>query len=174
MSLPVLKWLPSPNFTQGRVSAVRLVVIHDCQGSYEGSIATFRNKASGVSAHIVLKEDGSEATQMVRFEDKAWHVCSFNSVAIGLEMAGFEARGYVDSEWQSEANMCAYLLHRFKLPVRWAEGGAGAGFCRHYDLGTKGGGHTDPTMDPVLWAAFIKRVETAYADGGFPDEPWGR
>ena len=175
MQLPVLKWLASPNFSE-RTEKLDLLVAHDCQGSYLGSIETFMqaHTSNPVSAHIVLREDGKEATQMVGFGKKAWHDCSFNSESIGLEMAGFEARGYADSEWQAEANMIAYLLHRYQIPVRWAKDGKGGGFCRHLDLGRLGGGHTDPTQDLAVWMNFVQRVEAAYNAGGFPAEPWGR
>jgi N-acetylmuramoyl-L-alanine amidase len=176
MPLPALKWLPSPNYSN-RSEKIALVVCHDCEGSYKGSIATFldAHRPNPVSAHLVLREDGKEATQMVDFSKKAWHACNFNSESIGVEMAGYEARGYADSEWAAEANIVAYLLHRYDLPVRWAENGEGAGFCRHLDLGRAGGGHMDPTRDPQVWAGFCARVKAAYDAKDFGDAlPWGR
>lgn len=118
-----------------------------------------------MSAHFVIKEDGREATQMVRYADTAWHVCSANPHSIGVEMGGIAKRGFPDVEVATAANVIAYLLHRNKLPCRFAAGGAGAGFCRHFDLGAAGGGHCDPVTDPKVWAGFVAKVEAAYALG---------
>ena len=61
--LPKLKFVQSPNFSNRSVP-VDLIVVHDCEGSYAGSVSWFSQAQSQVSAHYVLKEDGSEATQM--------------------------------------------------------------------------------------------------------------
>lgn len=173
MKLQKLLWNPSPNFS-ARTAKMDLIIIHDCQGGYAGSIATFKggkSEVGPVSAHYVLKEDGSEATQMVAIDKKAWHCCSFNSRSIGIEMAGWEAKGYAAGEWGAAATMTAYLCHKYGIPVRWAEGGVGPGIARHFDLGRSGGGHQDPTLDTKVWLAFLQEVKVAYAAGGFP-ETW--
>lgn len=162
LTLPPLKWVPSPNFSK-RTAQIDLVVLHDCEGSYAGSINWFSQKQSQVSAHLVLKDDGSECTQMVDFANKAWHAVAFNSRSIGLEMAGFAKKGFAESEWQEAADIVAYLLHKFNIPCQWAKGGVGPGFTSHFDLGKKGGGHSDPTTDPKVWDAFVKRVQKSYA-----------
>lgn len=171
-SLPALKWVPSPNYSN-RTAKVDLIVVHDCEGSYAGAVNWFANRKSNVSAHLVLKEDGTEATQMVAFGEKAWHACDFNSRSIGVEMGGFEDRGFPDAEWQRAAVIVAYLLQKFEIPVQFAKGGVGPGFCRHLDLGKAGGGHSDPTRDDAVWQKFITYVEAAHAAGGFPAS-WGR
>jgi N-acetyl-anhydromuramyl-L-alanine amidase AmpD len=179
--LPILKWVPSPNFS-ARTAKIDLIVIHDCQGGYVGSVETFKGSNNGnpVSAHYVLKEDGSEATQMVDLGKKAWHCVNFNSRSIGIEMAGFEANTtaatrasgkdtYSPAELGAAEVMTAYLCHKLSIPVRWASGGVGTGICRHFDLGVSGGGHTDPTRDLTVWNDFLTKVQIAYAAGGFPD-----
>jgi N-acetyl-anhydromuramyl-L-alanine amidase AmpD len=174
ITLPPLRWLESPNFSdRAQGVPLDLIVIHDTEGGYDSACAWFANGHSQVSAHIVLKEDGSEATQMVPYSKKAWHCMSFNSRSIGLEMAGFAKQGYGDHEWGVAARIVAFLLHKHKLPVHWARGGEGGGFCRHYDLGAAGGGHHDPTTDDHVWQQFVQRVEHEAQRGGFrPD--WGR
>lgn len=163
--LPPLKHVASPNFSSRNGTKVDLIVVHDCEGSYDGSINWFASPKSEVSAHIVLRGDGGEATQMVDFGSKAWHVVAFNSRSIGVEMAGYAGKGYGDPEWQAAANIVAYLLHHFAIPCRWAQHGTGAGFCSHFDLGTAGGGHRDPTTDSAIWAKFVSMVAAAYGDG---------
>lgn len=162
-SLPTLRQIPSPNFSSRNGRKIDLLVAHDCEGNYAGSISWFANPKSMVSAHYVLKEDGTEATQMVDEANKAWHVVEFNSRAIGVEMAGYAAKGFAAPEWQSAANIFAYLLHRHSIPCQWSRDGLAPGFCSHYNLGAAGGGHRDPTTDPAIWAAFVDRVTAAYA-----------
>jgi hypothetical protein len=174
VALPQLRWVESPN-QSGRSQGVALdlIVVHDTEGGYEGAVAWFANRHSQVSAHLVLKEDGSAATQMVPFSRKAWHCASFNSRSIGLELAGFAKQGYGEREWATAARIVALLLARHGLPARWARRGEGAGFCRHYDLGAAGGGHRDPTTDDAVWASFVRRVQAETKRGGFP-AAWGR
>jgi len=162
LSLPVLRWSPSPNFSSRNGAKVDLIVCHDCEGSYQGSISWFGMAKSQVSAHIVLRDDGKEATQMVAFGNNAWHACAFNRRSIGVEMAGYSAKGFADPEWTAAASIVAWLLKKNGIPARWAQKGIGAGFCSHHDLGAAGGGHDDPTTDPNVWAAFVGRVMGAY------------
>lgn len=175
ITLPPLKQVPSPNFSERSPPIINLVVCHDCEGSYAGSVSWFAQRRSQVSAHIVLKEDGSEATQMVPFAKKAWHACNYNSRSIGVEIAGYAKPGFSADELNADANIVAWLLRKFGIPCQWAGKGAPKpGFCSHFDLGAAGGGHTDLTTDPVVWAAFQARVEAAYAaSAGAPLAQWG-
>ena len=78
--LPPLNWVESPNASARKPGvALDLIVVHDTEGGYQSALSWFSNRHSQVSAHIVLKEDGSEATQMVPYSNKAWHCSSFNS-----------------------------------------------------------------------------------------------
>ena len=159
--LPALHFTQSPNFSSRHGQAVRLIVVHDCEGSFNGSVAWFSMPLSQVSAHYVLDKTGAKAMQMVDVADKAWHCVSFNGVSIGIEMEGFESQGFPDVERTAMANVVAFLLHTHGLPVRWAENGEGSGFCRHFDLGQAGGGHDDPTRDDTVWQGFIDLVKQA-------------
>lgn len=167
MPLPPLKWRPSPNISK-RSGRVDLIVIHDTEGSYAGSVEWFAQARSNVSAHFVVKEDASEATQMVDLADKAWHAYAFNSRSVGIEMAGISAKGFDAKEWEIVAEIVAYLLHHLQIPCKWARHGVGPGFTSHFDLGAAGGGHRDPTTDPATWDAFVKLVDAAYARADFP------
>ena len=163
LALPRLNFTASPNYSSRGGQRVRLVVAHDCEGSYAGSINWFAQTRSQVSAHLVLSEDGTQATQMVAWANKAWHACAFNPFSEGIEAAGYAAKGFGAPQWDALAAIVAYRLHVSGLPCRWAEKGVGEGFCSHYDLGQAGGGHRDPTTDPAVWQAFVRRVEAAYA-----------
>jgi hypothetical protein len=165
-ALPALKHVPSPNYSLRGGAAVRLFVVHDCEGSYAGSVGWFAQVRSQVSAHLVLRKDGLEATQCVPMDRKAWHACAANPYSDSLELEGFEKDGFGDAELDAAAAIVAWGLIRRGLPCRWAEHGEGEGFCSHYDLGAAGGGHFDITTDRAVWLAFAARVEAAYSAFG--------
>src|SRR3954470_9610759 len=49
--------------------AVRFVVIHDTEVSYDGTIAEFQNPLAYVSSHYVTRSSDGEVTQMVPTEN---------------------------------------------------------------------------------------------------------
>jgi N-acetyl-anhydromuramyl-L-alanine amidase AmpD len=107
----IAQWRPSPNFSS-RPTGTRpsMVIIHTCEGAYAGCWGWLKNTASGVSAHYVVKEDGTEITQLVRESSKAWHIAatydcsrnasvdcakngqSSNNFTIGIEHGGFASQ----------------------------------------------------------------------------------
>ncbi len=174
LALPALRQVPSPNYSSRGGARISKIVAHDCEGSYAGAVSWFAQRASRVSAHIVLSEDGTQATQCVALGDKAWHACNFNPTTIGVEIAGYAHAGFSGAELGADAAIIAWLLHAYGLPCRWAEHGLGDGVCSHYDLGQLGGGHDDITTDPAVWQAFFARVQGAYAEfAAGPLPAWG-
>lgn len=161
--LPFLRQIPSPNYSSRNGARTRLCVIHDCEGSFEGSVSWFSQPRSQVSAHIVLSDDGTRAVQMVAWANKAWAVCNYNSYSESYEAAGYSAKGLGAPEWQSLAAITAFRLHVLGLSPIYARGGVGEGYCQHVDLGAAGGGHHDVTSDPSIWSSFQGMVEAAYA-----------
>jgi N-acetyl-anhydromuramyl-L-alanine amidase AmpD len=101
-------WRPSPNYNARPAGTdISMIVIHTCEGGYAGCWSWLANSASGVSAHYVVNESGSEITQLVAETNRAWHVgatydCSLNgSVMCGLNgqsvnnfSVGIEHGGY--------------------------------------------------------------------------------
>jgi N-acetyl-anhydromuramyl-L-alanine amidase AmpD len=168
-SLPALFWRPSPNFSSRRGTRVDLIVLHDCEGGYEGSIRWFEMSQSNVSAHYVVREDGSEATQMVDLDDNAWHACTFNRRSVGVEMGGFASRGFGAPLIETTARMFAFLCYHLQIPVRHARAGVGPGIASHRDLGAAGGGHHDPSDDPSFMQRFVNLVDGEHRKGHFPD-----
>lgn len=162
--LPSLRQIASPNYSSRGGARMSKIVAHDCEGSEDGSISWFAQPRSQVSAHLVLSEDGALATRMVAFPNKAWHACAYNPTTIGVEMAGYAAKGFAAPEWKAAAAIFAFLLHQYSLPPVWARGGVGDGFCSHHDLGAVGGGHTDPCgIGDATWMSFTSLVQDAYA-----------
>jgi N-acetyl-anhydromuramyl-L-alanine amidase AmpD len=103
-------WRPSPNHSArpgGATGDPSMVIIHTCEGSYAGCWSWLKNANSGVSAHYVVNNTGSEVTQLVRENRKAWHIAtaykcdlnsdvdcgkdgsSSNNFTIGIEHAGY-------------------------------------------------------------------------------------
>jgi N-acetyl-anhydromuramyl-L-alanine amidase AmpD len=103
-------WHASPNFSSrsaGDIGKVAMIIIHSCEGAYSGCWGWLVNPNAGVSAHYVVKEDGSEISQLVKEANKAWHIgasyqCNLNgnldcwrngynanNFTVGIEHAGF-------------------------------------------------------------------------------------
>jgi hypothetical protein len=168
--LPPLKWKASPNWSE-RGSVVDLVVVHRPVGSYQGSITVLCTPSYQASAHGVLgrPKPGAplEFTQLVPWSKKAWACVAYNSRSDNLEIDDHAWDGTDPEAWLAAARITAYRLHVRKLKPRWARGGKGKGFCRHYDLGADGGGHTDPTTSTVKWLKFVFRVKWEFRRGDF-------
>jgi len=102
-------WRASPNYNArptGSGGGVQIVVIHTCEGSYSSCWSWLTNTASGVSAHYVVNESGSEISQLVRESSRGWHVgatyspslnggvlsnlsgASVNNFSVGIEHGG--------------------------------------------------------------------------------------
>ncbi len=111
-------WRPSPNNSArpgGSAGDPSMVVIHTCEGSYSGCWGWLVNPDSGVSAHYVVNNTGSEISQLVAENRKGWHVgatynCSLNgntdcakngsgsnNFTIGIEHAGYAKQASWDA-----------------------------------------------------------------------------
>ena len=81
------------NYGSRSGSQIKYVTIHTIQGSYASAISWFRNSRARVSAHYVIRASDGQITQMVCEKDKAFHVRTDNSEAVGIEHEGFIERG---------------------------------------------------------------------------------
>ena len=170
LALPPIRILNTPNQSSRKGQTIRGIVIHETEGGYLGAVGWLMRTGGDSSAHLILKEDGSEATQLVPWGGKAWHACNANSHTLGLEIAGFTASPNQQAQIDRAARICAYWCKRFGIPPAHANR-AWDGICTHKDLGVWGGGHHDPggfSMD-----AFIAKVASEVARGGFRPV-WGK
>lgn len=168
--LPLLRWAPSPNH-YGWTLHPRGIVVHETEGPYRSAVAWFGTPASQVSAHVVLAEDGSEATQCVPWLLPAWHAVNANDHTIGIELAGYTAKPNAPRQIARAARIVGYLCTRYGIPARQADAHGFGGICRHRDLGAYGGGHQDP--GGFNWTAFLVACETEVRRGGYRPS-WGR
>lgn len=186
---PRLLWRPSDGRGDRHGATVRHVVVHrwgdrwpDARGEaavYHGVVnylaAGVRNNAS---AHIVFPGSAvpGEATQLVRWSDYAWAEAAYNPTSDEIESADAlwvpDAHGrYDDAGLAVLARIVAFRLWVRGLPAVWSHD---RGFCRHADLGSAGGGHTQcPTTDLTRWKLFVRHVQHESARGGFLRR-WGR
>lgn len=169
--LPALKQRTSPNRSSRHGQAITLVVVHDTEGGYAGSVSWLCNPRASASAHVVLREDGLEATQLVPESEKAWHCVDFNARSLGLEMCGYASKGFGDPELRTAARIVAYWLHKHGLPAKHvrpdSRGYIAPGFTYHSDLGARGGGHHDPGFSRARALWFDLLVKFEYRRGGF-------
>lgn len=168
--LPPLVWRSSPNYSSRHGSAVELVVLHETAGAYAGAVSWLRDPRAQASSHFVLREDGREATQLVRLRDKAWTQGDFNPRCVSIELATTKPQGF-DSGHQLHvaARMAAWIIREFHLPPRWAKRGNGRGLCYHGELGDAGGGHPYCGPNANGWAYYLAAVHYELDRGGFRD-----
>lgn len=114
---PPAIWRPSPNFNSrptGSTGGEQMIIIHTCQGAYSGCWSWLNDTRSGVSAHYVVNESGSEVSQLVREFNRAWHVaasyscsvngsvkCGLNGVSVNHFSVGIEHGGFVSNTYSS-------------------------------------------------------------------------
>ncbi len=155
-------------------AAVRLVVVHTPEGSYEGTSKFILSASSQVSYHIMFKKDGTEATQFVPYNMKAWHAKALNSLSDGISVEG-NARNFdlKDPCIPEVVKEVARRLYVRGLPAQWTTDVAKGGFCRHGDLQSD---RSDPTPDLAEWRLFVGMVQDEYANlkagPGKSEEPW--
>ena len=174
--LPAILYRESPN-QSARDRQINCVVVHDTEGSYAGAVNWLCDPKAQASAHLVLREDGGEATQLVPYSHKAWHCATYNSQTIGLELAGIARVGFRDPQLRRAARIVAFFLHKYGLPPDHVKpddlGRLGRGWSLHQDLGQLGGGHHDPGFNPAKAFWFARLVASEFRRGGFRPA-WGK
>lgn len=169
-------WRPSPNYNSRGTTTPGMVVIHTCEGSYSSCWGWLVNSASGVSAHYVVNDSGSEISQLVHEEDRAWHVgatydCTLNSstdcwrsggsvntFTVGIEHAGFAAQStWSDGLLDASAQLVCDITEDHAIP-RDRFHIVAHGQLQPYN-------RTDPGPN-WPWTDYIDRARTACGDPG--------
>lgn len=143
--------------------AIKLVVIHDIEGSYSGAIQWFQNPRARSSANFVVSRDG-KVTQMVPTWDIAWHAGNawVNAHSVGIEHEGFTnvVGMFTDAEYRASARVVASVLRRshirldrrhvighYQVPDPYHRGQFG-GYAHHTDPG--------PYWDWTRYVAYVR------------------
>lgn len=175
--LPPLVQRRTPNQSSRRGATVTHLVWHATAGHYAPSIAwlcepTVYNPDGTVksgpdaSAHLVIREDGGQATQLVKLAMKAWHAEAWNSFSVGVEHASLGAGFATTAQLHRSARVFAWLCWHLGIPPVFGLHRP-RGIVRHRDLGVAGGGHSDGPTDQVWFGEYLPAVQHELARGGF-------
>ncbi|HVH98433.1 MAG TPA: N-acetylmuramoyl-L-alanine amidase [Enhygromyxa sp.] len=106
------------NYTPGGIISHDYVVVHTMQGYYYGAQSWFQNPDANVSAHFCMRAEDGEVTQMVKLDDRAWHVGSSNAYSIGIEHEGFvdEPAWYTWEMYTASALLARWLTDELDIP----------------------------------------------------------
>ncbi|MDX2291540.1 MULTISPECIES: N-acetylmuramoyl-L-alanine amidase [Streptomyces] len=110
------------NRAKGTQLDIRRIVVHDTEGSYEGTITTFQSPDARGSAHYLIRASDGLVTQMVQNKNIAWHAGNWsdNMHDIGVEHEGFAIREgywYTEPQYQSSAKLVKYLAGQYGIPL---------------------------------------------------------
>ena len=134
--------------------AVTHIVVHTPEASYGAAIRYLKGEGSQASYHLLVREDGCEATQLVPFDRKAWHALSWNSISEGVSLAG-RAGSTTRTGEKALAGVVAWRCLARGIPPVWDSSTAGSGVCRHGDLQAD---RSDP-MTRLKFVLFMLRVK---------------
>ncbi|RSN12793.1 hypothetical protein DMB42_11485 [Nonomuraea sp. WAC 01424] len=166
-------------FHKGRISPIRLIVVHDMEMAEKPTTAEscalmFASMSRQASAHVCV--DSDSAVRCVKDADTAWAAPGANADGLQMELAGFARQ--TRAEWLDEygqdllaqaAAVAASWCKTHKIPVRklsQAELKAGKkGFTSHADVSAvyKRSDHSDPGSG-FPWDVFLECVRQYLAD----------
>ncbi len=113
-------WNPATvcNFRAGRTEPVTHIAEHIMEGTYAGTISWFKNCASQVSAHYLVRSSDGQITQMVHESDTGWHVKDHNGYTIGIEHEGYanNCEWYTTTMFLASAALTRDIADRLGIP----------------------------------------------------------
>lgn len=169
-TLPPLGYRQAACYGSRNGAKIQGIVMHESQGGFNSLVNWFLNPSSGVSAHLCIREDGGQVTQMVSYGTAAWHAKGVNSHTIGIELAGYVATANDPRQIANAARVVAWLCWKYKIPVKRADNRGRGGIATHRQL--IGNDHTDPDLNGPLagdgFPAFIEQVRNELNIGRFP------
>ncbi len=95
---------------------IATLIIHDTEGGWEGSVATFQNEGS-TSVHYLVGKDGRIA-QFTYEADTAYHAGNriYNRKAIGIEHVGFADQEFPETQYAKSAELVSALAAKYAIP----------------------------------------------------------
>jgi N-acetyl-anhydromuramyl-L-alanine amidase AmpD len=145
----------SPNYSSRAGARPTLIVIHVTAGHNRPGIADlaglgswFASPSAQVSSHVATDNEGHSA-RFVGDALKAWHVAAYNRMALGIEqVAPGSGAEITDAMYRETARWVATWSRSHGIPIQHAAVAGGRvirpGVIRHSELGSLGGGHSDP------------------------------
>lgn len=123
---------------------IKIIVLHDSEiANGPGDLGALYNALNGQGLSVHAGNDG--AGNCVRFVDdemECFHCVSYNSQSLGIEQIGFSTQAnWPEAQINNTSEWVAYWANKFNIPLTHS---TIHGICTHSDLGTSGGGHTDP------------------------------
>jgi N-acetyl-anhydromuramyl-L-alanine amidase AmpD len=110
------------NYTQAQrpEQAIRFIVVHVSEGTFDGTVAWLRDPHAHSSANFVVGRDG-KVEQLVPLHDIAWHAgnWAYNLRSIGIENVGFtnDPAGFTTREYRAAARIAAVVARRALIPI---------------------------------------------------------
>ncbi|MBV6513374.1 MAG: hypothetical protein FMNOHCHN_02905 [Ignavibacteriaceae bacterium] len=113
-------WDPSPNYTNGNISH-QFSVVHTTQGGFAGSVSWLKNPAANASTHYIIRSSDGYIVQLVREQNRAWHVVCWNGYSLGVEHEGFvdNPAWYTDEMYIASANLFNHFSVRYNIPFNF-------------------------------------------------------
>lgn len=171
-----MRTVQAKHFYEGRLSPIRLIVVHSMEWAEKGSTAEdcarmFATMDRPASAHVCI--DNDSVVRCVKDSDTAWAAPGANADGLQMELAGFarQKRGdwldpYSKDMLKQAAAVAAGWAKLYKIPIRklsQAELRAGRkGFTSHMDVSAvyKRSDHGDPG-NGFPWDVFLGLVTDA-------------
>ena len=164
---PSATWIggvPASNYENASRTAsdIKWIVIHTTEGTAASAISWFQNGASQVSAHYLVKQDGT-IVQLVRDQDIAYQAgnYAYNQNSIGIEHERSGSQSITAAQMPASANLVKWLFQQYGIFQTFVDGiasadpASGSGIIGHNQVPdpndpTLGGGANHHT-DPVSW-----------------------
>jgi hypothetical protein len=166
------EWSPNKSSRGGAhptLIVIHATVSHNVHGLGDlKSIGNFFARSSTqASSHVCTDNEGHSA-RYVRDGDKAWHCAGYNRMSLGIEqiLPGTSGAEVTRDLYRETARWVARWSKMYGIPIRKGAVSGGtvtrSGVVRHSELGSIGGGHSDPgryDMDAMMSLARFYRTK---------------
>lgn len=167
----------SPNQSARQAGVpLNLIVLHSTEShnrpgtsDVAAILSFFANPSSQVSSHVTVDAEGNSG-RSVGDDRKAWTQGAFNSAALSIEMIAYASQGLLTyrKRWRQLREVARHLARwslRHGIPLRRGAVSGYAvtrsGIVTHQELGSIGGGHTDPGPFPMRRLLLLARLYRA-------------
>lgn len=116
-----------PNGYRTNMNKPIACVVHVAEGTFEGTVAWFKDKRAKCATHFVVGKNENECVQMVKYADAAIH-CGWNKgtwelyrgtspnfLTIGIENAGKTGEPFTDWQYRCNAWIISEVMKKFKI-----------------------------------------------------------